>query len=249
MEAWTGAVRQIDPLSVKVDHRYQRDEKASLVYAIAADFSWPAFGVLTVFERSTGELYCADGQQRLAAVKMMEDAPTLVPAAVFPANGLKTEAEVFDFINVLRKQLGPMEKHKAKLIAEDPAALAIERSVEKTGFTLLGGGKGPNNIQAVETLYYVYNNLGEKGVEDVLVVARDAWGTEDRLAVSVNMLRLITRLVIEQGDAFVSDEMSTKLSHTTPVKLTTKARELQFDLGSGSIGVNLRRAAKALVKL
>ena len=248
MENWNGNLKLVNPTLVKIDHAYQRPEVAGLIYAIAGNFRWDAFGAPVCIERTDGTLYCADGQQRISAVKMMDDAPTEIPVLVFSGNGkLKTEAQVFTVMNEYRKGLTPIDMHRGKLVGEDPAALAIERAVEKAGFAINPGGKQPGDLQGVGTLNWIYNNIGEAGVSEVLFAFKEAWG-DAYGSPDVQTLRLLTRLVIEQGESYDRNKLTDALSGTTPGEIKRKARELQFEM-SGSLGQNMRRSVKALVKV
>jgi hypothetical protein len=63
-----GQFRCVPVHELKVDHSYQREQVSdSTILKIARDFSWSMFGVLIVMERTNGNLYVVDGQQRLAA--------------------------------------------------------------------------------------------------------------------------------------------------------------------------------------
>jgi len=244
---FTGEFRMVDPRDVVVDHLYQRDEQHGLIYGIARRFRWEAFGAPIVFERPSGVLYLADGQQRVAAIKLIdeEERPTSMPVLVFPVKHVKTEAEIFALINEFRKALTPMEKHKSKVVGEDPAALAIDRAVEKAGFAINIGGKAVHDIHAIGSLNRAYNNLGEDGVYEVLMIHREAWPEEQPTAM---MLRLLTVLVAEQGETYDRGKLTNALSGATPRKLRAKAEELKFDM-AGSLPQNLRRAVKALTKI
>ena len=248
MEKWNGKLEMVDPNSVKIDHAYQRPEVSGLIYAIAGNFRWDVFGAPVCIERTDGTLYCADGQQRISALKIMPDAPGEIPVLVFAGNGnLKTEAQVFTAMNEYRKALTPLDMHRGKIVGEDPAALAVERAVDKAGFAINPGGKQPGDIQGIGTLNWVYNNVGEAGVSEVLFAFKEAWG-DAYGSPDVQTLRLLTRLLIEQGESYERGTLTDALSGTTPGEIKRKARELQFEM-AGSLGQNMRRAVKALVKV
>jgi hypothetical protein len=250
MDAWPGEFRLAPPEPLIVDHGFQREEKPALIGRIASAFDWRAFGVLTAFERATGELYLADGQQRRAGALACPTPPIVVPIVVYPvsANGrseAEIEAAVFVAINEYRIALNSFEKHRAKVVARDPATLAIEAAVARAGFTTgRSWGGDSHTIGAVSTLRWAYNYASEEGLESTLLVIRDAW-PDDRQALTARIIRLVALLVVDVGDP---TKVTKGLARTTPVRLMRKAEELRFAMG-GSPEKNLRRAARDLVRL
>lgn len=246
MESYSGHFEMVDPRLVVIDHRYQRAEKPALIAAIATDPRWELFGVPVLFKRGT-TFYCGDGQQRIAGVKASPDPPKQIPAVWFPMNHLEDEAAVFVQINEFRTQLSALEKHKGKIIAKDPATLAVERVAEKVGLSI-GSGKGESKtISAVTALYTVYNALGEEGLLQTLVVCRDAF-PDDAGALSSEMLKVVGAMIEEQGDKYERQKLTTALTKTSVSRIQRKAEELRFDMG-GSRQANLRRAIKTLAKI
>lgn len=245
MDEWNGKFEMVDPTLIVVDHRYQRPEKEVLIGKIAKNPNWAAFGALSLYRRD-GVLVCVDGQQRLRGVLSSENPPKLVPAVIQDTATLAQEAQTFVDMNITRTAVQALEKHHGLVAAENPAALAIERAVATAGYSL-GGGSAANNIQAVSTLYYVYNMLGEDGLVQVLSQARDSW-PNDPAGVNVNMLRVICDVITEQGSDYHRGKLTTALAKSTPADILRKASALMFDLG-GSKQVNVRRAVKALCKI
>ncbi len=250
MNDWNGRFELIDPRSVVIDHRYQRPAKEGLIASIAANPRWEAFGVPPVFERqgSKGIFYCADGQQRIAGVLRSEEPPKRIPAVVFTVAGVEDEAAIFVLINEYRLQLTPIEKHCSKVTAKETDALAIERAVATAGF-VFGRSHSPLAIGAISAVYYTYNQLGEEGVVQVLVQARDAW-PEDRRALGPRFIRTLTDVIAERiSDGGYSRSVLTKsLVRTTPGALFRKAEEIHFEQGV-SKRIALRKAFKALAKV
>lgn len=247
MEQWNGHFEMVPTAAILIDHRYQRQEKPTLVSRIAAHPDWAAFGALVCYKR--GNMYfCVDGQHRLAGVRASANPPKQVPVISFPQVQLEREAATFVQVNVDRKSVEVLEKHNALVQAKDPVALAVEATVEKAGFSI-GASSQSRTIHAVATLYFVYNSLGEEGLLQVLVLAREAW-PNDQLATGTNMLRGLAAIYSEQqaNGAYNRQKMTTALSKTSPTLLLRKAEEFRFDMG-GSKQKNLRRAFKDLVKI
>lgn len=250
MDAWPADFRLVDPETLIVDHLYQRNEKPALIGRIASAFDWRAFGVLIAFERGDGGLYLADGQQRRAGALACPAPPGLVPALVFPSgsNGAppeESEARIFELINELRVALSAFEKHRAKVVAKDPATLYIEKAAAKAGFTVgRTWGGDTRTIGAVATLQWIYNYAGEEGLLATLLVIRDVW-PDDAQAITARMLRVVAQVLVGVGNR---ERVAKELARTTPVRLLRKAEELRYAMG-GSPEKNLRRAVESLTRL
>lgn len=241
----------VDPRTIVIDHRYQRPAKNTLISTIAQAPNWFAFGVPSCFRRSNGILYCVDGQQRLAGVLKSEKPPKLVPIVWFDVQDVAEEAEIFVMINEWRKSLQPIEKHRGKIVAQDPATLAIERAVTKAGFTIdTHSGSGAANsrtIQAVAGVGVIYNRIGEEGLLQTLTCIKDAW-PDDGAALSTHILRGVAELIEEQGDAYNRAKLTTALKKTQPHLVLRKADELKLDFGGSKI-TQVRRAFAVLCGL
>jgi len=247
LEEWNGDFELVDPNLIVVDHRYQRPEKMSLIATIAKSPNWAAFGALSLFRRGNGVLVCIDGQQRLRGILMSEKPPKKVPAVIQPEASREEEASTFVLVNIIRKAVDPFEKHKALIEAKSPVALAIERAVDKAGYTIgtqSGAGEGDRTVHAIAALYWIYDQLGEEGLVQVLTQARDAW-PNDPAGVGVNMLRGICELLIELGADYNRGRLTNQLAKSSPHLLLRKADEHKFDFG-GSKQKNLRRAFQTL---
>lgn len=248
MNGYNGKFEMVDPRKVIIDARYQRERKNTLIQQIAQSPSWEAFGVPTCFRRSNGMLYCADGQQRIAGMLASERPPKEIPVIVFNIQDVSEEAEVFVRINEWRKSLQALEKHRSKIVAGDPATLAIERAVASTGFTVDNsqGARGADakTIQAVAALGHIYNRIGEEGLVQTLTLIKDAW-PDDGAALSTHMLRGVAELVEEQGENYNRARLTTALKKSQPYKITRKADELKYKFGGSKIK-NMRLAFQEL---
>lgn len=247
MDPYNGTFEMVDPNAIVIDHRYQREMRPALVAAIASDPRWELFGVPVCFRRSNGILYCADGQQRIEGIKRAKDSPNRIPVTWFPVTGVDEEAAVFVQINEFRIALSALQKHKGKIIAKDPATLAIERAVETAGLSIGGPHGEGNSIHAVASLYQIYERLGEEGLLQTLIVCRDAW-EGDSSAFEAQMLRAVAQVIEEQDGAYERQRLTRALTRTSPALLGRKAEEFKFNMG-GSKQANVRRAMKALARV
>ena len=248
MEEYTGTFEMVPFSHIVVDHTYQRPRRTTLIAAIADDPRWELFGVPVMFKRNTGMYYCVDGQQRIEGFKTSKDGPTKVPVIWFPMVELADEAATFVQINEFRIALTMLQKHKGKITALDPTTLAIERVVEKVGLsTGASTGRDSRSITSLGALYKIYNDLGEDGLLQTLVAARDGF-TDDSQALSHLILRGIAMVIEEQGENYNRQKMVRSLTRTTAHAVLRKADELKIDIG-GSKEKNVRRALKLLAKV
>jgi ParB-like chromosome segregation protein Spo0J len=236
-----------DPMAIVVDHLYQRPEKQTLIERISANFDPMLFGRPSCFKRGNGMLYCIDGQQRLAGAKAA--GLRSVPVVVFDVVGAKREAEVFVEVNEARKALSGLEKHRGKIVAEDPAALQIERAVETAGFSVAVNADSPRAIASIGALGYAHKTIGEEGIVQLLTVAREAWG-EDKKLTGTQIIRALTDIIDEQrkNGGYTRSKLCTALKRTSPAQILRKAEEIHFDQGTSKRD-SVRRAFKALAKV
>lgn len=243
-----GTYEMVDPRTIVIDHAFQRDQKQSVIAAIAANPDPRAFGVPVCFRRDNGILYCADGQQRIAGILASEKPPRTIPVVWHPMPGIKEEAEIFWLINVFRKSLSPLEKHKGALVAQHPADIAIAAVIDDLGFSISKSGS-PKAIAAISALHDIYNLGGEDLVRDTIVLVSHAW-PENRAAFESQLLRVVSEIVDarNKNGGYERQKVTTALARTTPAAISRKAEEIHFDQGT-SKKESLRRAIKALAKV
>lgn len=126
-----GRLEFISKDKLVVDYEYQRKLNHPKSLQIASDFSWMAFGVLTIAHRD-GYYSVVDGQHRLAGALKRSDI-TSVPCIVFDVESVMEEAAGFLNANTLRKPVGAIEKFKALCLCGDSAALAVRKLIEQSG--------------------------------------------------------------------------------------------------------------------
>lgn len=152
-----GTYQLIDKLALEVDHRYQRDTiSVPRVNTIAAHFSWIKFGALCVVRRPDGKFVVVDGQHRLLAARKRASLSKL-PCLVFETQGGVAE-EAGDFVdcNSMRTAVGAFNKYRAKLVAKNPVALAIDAMVRAENYEVTqfqGAGRRVLCIRQIERCY------------------------------------------------------------------------------------------------
>lgn len=148
-----GELRWIHKKDLRVDHRYQRQLNENKVKAIAASFSWPAFGALTVAERTDGALFLITGQHRKAAVDRRSDV-TDVPCVVFRMTDIREEADAFLTEATQKKPLTSVERFKAQLETGDPTATLVDRLLSEAGrsASVSVSGDGSTTIRCISVM-------------------------------------------------------------------------------------------------
>jgi len=198
-----------------------RPLRANDVRLIASTFDPDKFGAICVWRRNDlaighGRYVTIDGQHRLAAIRLMGYADQRVPSLIYDGLTMETAAELSLGLQE-RRNLHPLDKHRANLAAHDRRAIEIDKVLARldlelsyhTRFTVRG------RVSCVAQLYYIWDCLGATGLERVLEVANRAWdGTSPAFASAV--LRLIMVLV-GAHDGVVDDvHLSQTLSARSP---------------------------------
>ncbi len=244
-----GTHEMVDSHMIVVDHKYQREQKPHLISQISGNFDPMLFGRPICFKRNPSVFYCIDGQQRIAATKDIDPPIRLIPVVTFPAVGVQREAEVFVRINEFRKALSGLEKHTGKIVAKDPAALQIERAVEKAGYSIGMNHPSPRSISAVGALGYANERIAEDGLVQLLTVVREAWG-DDRKSLDGVVIKTLADIIEGQvtNGGYKRSVLVKGLSRTTPAQLLREAERLHFEHGTTKMA-SLRNAFKSLAKV
>jgi hypothetical protein len=146
---------------------YQRQKLSeSRVRSIVNKFNWPALMPLGVFRRSDGTYWVYDGQHRLAAAKRRDDIGDL-PCWVFDGEYIAEEANAFNDANCVRGPVRAFDRFRARLVAGDFDALAVNAALEQFGYRFTVGGTGQGCISCVEIVESLYRH-GVEHMERVL---------------------------------------------------------------------------------
>lgn len=164
---------------IQIDHTYQRPASDRWVKKIADNFDPFLLDSLIVNRRADGSLYVMDGQHRLLALRRIGYGDQKVPCRVFVGLPPEKEAELFD-TQTLTLRLKPGEKFKAKLRQREPAAVTIDGIVRGCGFALnlVDGELTGGRICAISALERVYRNYHAGGLNEVLTIIADGFGTD-----------------------------------------------------------------------
>ena len=172
----------VNVAKLRVDEKYQRPVSQERVMSIVRYFNWRLFQSLWIGERKDGQLYVVDGRHRLSAAHLF--GPELmpeVPCEIRRTTGTEEEARIFVELTEKRRRLTSAQRFYAKLLYNDPEALAIQSAMRKHGFitvdidTIDSRGYRKDQISAIGTLEIIYRAGGKKMLDNVLAVIRDAW--------------------------------------------------------------------------
>lgn len=130
-----GTLEWINKSDLETDERYQRLSTNTRVIRIAKNWSWAAFGTLSVAQRADGTYYVFDGKHRKAAADKRSDID-LLPCSVHQSKGAKEEAVWFKGTNTDRRPMTVVESFPALLMADDRTAAVVQELIDVAGRTI-----------------------------------------------------------------------------------------------------------------
>lgn len=227
------SLRVVDPKDLNVDHSYQRP-LVPKHKKIAAEYDADAFGVPLVGQRDDGTLWIVDGQQRIAAKKILGHKTVRVD--VFASKGPEHEARVFKLVNMNRTKLSSLELFHAMLAAGDETCHAVKEIVEGFGCRIPKGGyqTAKSNYEAKRfscamTLCRIYDTHGADCLRFVLRAITKSWPA-DGVATRTELVGGLM-LYWSNNNGIVNEErLFPRLASTTPTKI----------LYSAGLGIGLR---------
>jgi hypothetical protein len=211
-----------------VDERYQRP-LTKRVEKIVKDFKPHLIGTLAVSVRGDGIRAVIDGQQRLEALRILEEGPA--PCCVYHGLTVEQEADIFADLQTERTGMATYLRFRAALVAKKPDALAIAALVNEAGFEL-STTETPHTVKAISALEKVYRR--EPGMLlKVMQIIAAAWpdaSTPYRTAGEVIQgLAIFLRREKRVNEARLID----RLSSVEPSNLRHRANALKEGSGSG----------------
>jgi hypothetical protein len=215
-----------------VDDKYQRP-LSTLWKEIAEDFLPPLVGTLVVSERARKnqpKLALIDGQTRWTGAK--EAGVLMLPALVYTGLTAKDEALIFYLLQERRRNLTSWQKFKARLEAEDPVAIDLQRIVEEAGF-VLNSTDSYRSVQAVGALIAVYRqDDGPWLLETTMQTLYDAWGDQETGVTSSDMVRGVARFIQDREPDL--DRLVLALKSVNPQVLKSQANIMASSANGGS---------------
>jgi len=188
-----------------IDARYQRKmSRGSLAQArrIVAAFTWSRFGALTVSRQDNG-FAVTDGQHRLFAARAL--GITHVPA-VISVGEVADQAKDFVGINAVRTSVAAIDKFRARVAAQDPAALIVHdllTNLEISTDVAAGTGLKHKETRAVVVLEKLANKIGRGELFTTLELILDSQPDQPNLltAFTIEATALtVSRVIAGKGD-------------------------------------------------
>lgn len=207
-------------IALRIDRKYQRDVKNTLVNTIGAAFDLALAGYIVVSRRKSGALYVIDGQQRMMGARKAGE--TEILARVFDGLDLKTEAQYYDKLNDTQPQ-NTHERFKAAYVAGDPDVHAIYNIVHSFGAAIYGiDGKGDDTIAAIAALRSVFKQGNEWGLTSTLATIRLAFDEVSRTTTPSGFLKAIFYF-IDRHDGIDQQRLAKRISETGIIVLKQRA--------------------------
>ncbi len=227
-----------DPTSIRVhesalvfDRDYQRAIDPNRVRRLIEEFRSSGLGALTVSLRPDGRRVVVDGQHRVAAVRTVGYQGKL-PCNQYTGLTLADEAAMFLLLNNT-KQVAPIDKFRARVIANEPQALAISKVLQAHGWSAKAGGEDGHfaAVAAAEKVYTTGAGVLKRGEHPellgvVLSTIVGAWGHSPKGAhnLIVSGLGQLYGRYLELVDP---DKVVSELAKMTPHMLIGKANALK----------------------
>jgi hypothetical protein len=210
-----GREETVELATLNIDKLYQRGERRG-VKAIAANFNPMAAGVLYAARRHNGTLWVVDGQQRLAAMTILNI--THWKVHVFNSTGPEQEAAVFTILNGNRKHLTGLELFHARLAAGDETARGVMQAMEDYGYKIGCNDRShsPDNVSAIGTIYQVASRKdGVDIVRRAFCLIRRCWPGCHEATQSIFLRGLLTFLSLAEN---VKEELLVRRMTAVPVQ-------------------------------
>jgi len=171
-------VKLMDITNLTSDKLYQRPLDMARVERIAKNYLTIAENPPVLNVRANGDIAIVDGQHTVAANLYLEKTEMLCKV-LNESLTVNEEAFLFVYLNEEQKQPSNRAKLKARYRAGDPYLVKFNDIVQKYGFTLNWdedkSNKEVNSIYALIKPYDIYSIEGERHLNNVFKLLKDAW--------------------------------------------------------------------------
>lgn len=222
-----------------MDGNYQRITNGDRVDKYSKKFNPILCGVLIVSKRSSGKEYLIDGGHRRATCQKLGYKHW--HAYVLTGLNSEEEAELYEALNVDRKNATSIERFKARLHYKDPVAVTIKSTVERMGFELelCPGRRGGRIVHAVTALDNIFRRSNRPGLETVLNVISSCWDEDEFGATDAVTLRGIHLVLTNKRwkEKVNVKHLISRLQKISVNKLLRKARGYHDSQGGSIVGL------------
>ena len=232
----------MDVLNVKdlnIDTSYQRGERGGIKKMIK-NFNPDLLEVISVNLRDDNKYYVIDGQQRVAACKIVGYEKLF--AKVFIGLTVAEEAEIYVKINKGRTYVTAIETFKAKLRHGDKIAVELNNIFKENGYKVSQSPKGepkPYVINSISQFEKTYQLTGYDRwyIDTILTAVTTAWNGENS-GLTQYMVRGFYAFLKRYKDEVKIERFHTALKKTTPQQLRANGQKYQeLFAGSAEIAV------------
>ena len=222
-------------LHVDREH-YQRPFQEHRVRRMLAEFDSRLVGVLVVSRRKDGRDYVIDGQQRLATIRRR--GYTHATRQVYEGLTLAQEAAMFARLDTDRVKLRTTDAFRARLTANDEAAVRVAATITQAGWQLglTGAARGnavADTVTSVDACERIDERWGSVVLAETLRVLRP-WARH-RTGAKRELLLGVALLLARYRDAGITvDEgrLTAAVGVSHPDEVLADARTLGRALGS-----------------
>jgi hypothetical protein len=194
-----GRLEDIPANKLQKSEFYQRPFQQNRAIDIALAFDPIAFHALSVARRPDGSLYFMDGQHRLMAAMLAKGDRYPVPCMVYDVEDERTEAWVYNRINIDRRGLSAADKWKSRHAEGDAYVLEVEDLLGEYGL-VAAPKRGsyhpvPGEVVATNTLEMMLKKAGAQSVREVLGTLSSTFG-DNPLGYREHFLRGVWHFII-----------------------------------------------------
>lgn len=216
-------ISNIDPQTLKIDHRAQRSLLRPHADTIARKFDPRKVGAIIVSERANGDWYILDGQHRATAARD-SGYKGIIPAVIHEGLSIEDEAELFLSLNET-KIVHPIAKFRSKVTAGRELAVGVNKVVRDLGFNVGEVKQAEKNIAAVSTLEKIYTDYGADALSDTLTTLEYAWPDLPKESRGAQFLSALG-FVVGAVDCVDIDHLANRLKATTAGNIMADAQFL-----------------------
>lgn len=196
------------PLScLYVDERYQGMRRHSQLSRLEANFDLRKLAPITVvphYEEHRFAIVDGQGRSRVAPKKGLDHlfATILMDAPENPDERLKFEASYFIGQDSEMEVVKPLEKHLARVIIGDPAAIAVDSLLKKYEIRLVSnqGRRAASVLGSYTDAYIIAKNRGDKCLEFIFSIVKNAGWNHESNGYSTFVMRALRDVWIEHPD-------------------------------------------------
>lgn len=216
--------RTVNLATLYDSQEYQRPLSGTWVNKKVKEFDEGLVGSLIVNQRSDGTLSLIDGKHRKNL--LLKKGYKEWMCQIFVGLNYFEEAEMFYRFNSGRRTVTTYQTFKAMLESNNQEAVTIYNIVTKYGFSIGNGGSNTNKIQSVKSLYEIYQDTGEQGLDRIMNLLKLTWNG-NKYSFDNHMLSAMKLIIKKCGDCFTDSDFIYSLKKVEPIKVLSEGKATQ----------------------